>query len=141
FAASAFLAGLAGGLSVQLSAVADPTAYDPFFSFKLLVAVLLGGAAATLGPAVGIATLGLAGLASDPLARLLQLPLERFDTAVAAFLLVFVLSLGGEGIIPWLSPWLSCFRRLRPQVTVCYKVAGSTEAKAALRGEGLTKAF
>ena len=35
-------------------AVADPVSYDPFLSFKLLVAVLLGGAAATLGPAVGV---------------------------------------------------------------------------------------
>ena len=49
---------------------------DPFSSFKLLVAVLLGGAAATLGPAVGVAALGLIALASGPLARALQLPLE-----------------------------------------------------------------
>src|SRR6185437_1848106 len=49
----AAVAGLAGGLSVQLQAVADPVSYDPFLSFKLLVAVLLGGAAATLGPAFG----------------------------------------------------------------------------------------
>ena len=45
--------GSPGGLSVQLAAVADPASYDPFLSFKLLVAVLLGGAAATLGPAAG----------------------------------------------------------------------------------------
>ena len=69
FAASACLAGLAGGLSVQLAAVADPASYDPFLSFKLLVAVLLGGAASTLGPAAGVAALGLIALASDPLAR------------------------------------------------------------------------
>ena len=47
FSATAAIAGLAGGLSVQLQAVADPVSYDPFLSFKLLVAVLLGGAAAT----------------------------------------------------------------------------------------------
>jgi branched-chain amino acid transport system permease protein len=126
FAASAFVAGLAGALSVQLAAVADPAAYDPFLSFKLLVAVLLGGAAATLGPAAGVAALGLIGLASDPLARVLQLPLERFDTAVAAILLVFVLALGGGGIVPWLEPYLARFRK-RPaqrapiQVTDFYK--------------------
>ena len=38
---SAYDYGLAGALSVQLQAVADPQAYDPFLSFKLLVAVLL----------------------------------------------------------------------------------------------------
>jgi branched-chain amino acid transport system permease protein len=139
FAASAAIAGLAGGLSVQLAAVADPAAYDPFLSFKLLVAVLLGGAAATLGPAVGVAALGLIGLVSDPLARLLQLPLERFDTAVAAFLLLFVLALGGDGIIPWLSPWLPRFRRTRPPVTP--RQGGRSGTRAALKVEGLTKAF
>jgi branched-chain amino acid transport system permease protein len=101
FTASAAIAGLAGGLAVQLQAVADPASYDPFLSFKLLVAVLLGGAAATLGPATGVILLGLIGLVSGPLARALQLPLERFDTAVAALLLVFVLALGGRGVLPW----------------------------------------
>ena len=109
FAATAAIAGLAGGLSVQLQAVADPVAYDPFLSFKLLVAVLLGGAAATLGPAVGVIVLGLLSLASGPLARALQLPLERFDAAVAALLLVFVLAFGGQGVLPW------ALRRLRPE--------------------------
>jgi len=109
FAATAAIAGLAGGLSVQLQAVADPVAYDPFLSFKLLVAVLLGGAVATLGPAVGVIVLGLLSLASGPLARALQLPLERFDAAVAALLLVFVLAFGGQGVLPW------ALRRLRPE--------------------------
>jgi branched-chain amino acid transport system permease protein len=111
FSATAAIAGLAGGLSVQLQAVADPVSYDPFLSFKLLVAVLLGGAAATLGPAVGVVLLGLIGLASGPLARALQLPLERFDAAVAAILLVFVLAFGGQGLVPWALRWL---RREQP---------------------------
>jgi branched-chain amino acid transport system permease protein len=143
FAASAFVAGLAGALSVQLAAVADPTAYDPFLSFKLLVAVLLGGAAATLGPAAGVAALGLIGLVSDPLARVLQLPLERFDTAVAAILLVFVLALGGGGIVPWLEPYLTRFRKQRrpSQVTVCYKEDGERGAGPVLEAVELRKAF
>ncbi len=111
FAATAAIAGLAGGLSVQLQAVADPVSYDPFLSFKLLVAVLLGGAAATLGPAVGVIVLGLLSLASGPLARALQLPLERFDAAVAALLLVFVLAFGGQGLLPW------ALRRLRTETS------------------------
>ena len=98
FTATAAIAGLAGGLSVQLAAVADPVSYDPFLSFKLLVAVLLGGAAATLGPAAGVLVLGLISLVAGPLARALQLPLERFDAAVAALLLVFVLAFGGQGV-------------------------------------------
>ena len=137
---SATVAGLAGGLSVQLQAVADPAAYDPFLSFKLLVAVLLGGAAATLGPAVGVALLGLIGLVSGPLARLLQLPLERFDAAVAALLLVFVLAFGGEGVLPW------ALRRLRRNEP--WTRAAATPAPAApapnepvLTAQGLRKAF
>ena len=114
FVASAFLAGLVGrARGAALRRSPTPPAYDPFLSFKLLVAVLLGGAAATLGPAVGVAVLGLIGLAADPLARLLQLPVERFDTAVAALLLLGVLALGGGGIVPWLEPWLARLRRTR----------------------------
>ncbi len=148
FAASACLAGLAGGLSVQLAAVADPASYDPFLSFKLLVAVLLGGAASTLGPAAGVAALGLIALASDPLARLLQLPLERFDAAVAALLLVFVLALGGGGIVPWAAHWLARLgwfpeRARARKVTDCYKEerARAVGDGPALQAVGLRKAF
>jgi branched-chain amino acid transport system permease protein len=148
FVASAFLAGLIGALSVQLAAVGDPASYDPFLSFKLLVAVLLGGAASTLGPAAGVAALGLIGLASDPLARLLQLPLERFDTAVAAVLLVFVLALGGGGIVPWVEPRLARLRG-RPsssgprsvQVTGRYEEDRGASAAAVLEAQELRKAF
>jgi branched-chain amino acid transport system permease protein len=137
---SAAVAGLAGGLSVQLQAVADPAAYDPFLSFKLLVAVLLGGAAATLGPAVGVALLGLIGLVSGPLARLLQLPLERFDAAVAALLLVFVLAFGGQGLLPWALRYLR--REERPER---FAAAPTSVALApnepVLAAQGLRKAF
>jgi branched-chain amino acid transport system permease protein len=141
FSATAALAGLAGALAVQLQAVADPAGYDPFLSFKLLVAVLLGGAATTLGPATGVALLGLIGLVSGPLARLLHLPIERFDTAVAATLLVFVLALGGEGIVPWLASRLrrgTTPRRepARPSVPVA-----PAPAEPILRAAGLRKAF
>src|SRR5262249_5870418 len=44
FAASAAVGGLAGSLAVQLAGVSDPDAFGPFTAFKLLVAVLLGGA-------------------------------------------------------------------------------------------------
>ena len=141
FAVSAAIAGLAGALSVQLAAVADPASYDPFLSFKLLVAVLLGGAASTLGPAVGVAVLGAIGLASGPLARLLQLPLERFDAAVAAVLLVFVLALGGGGIVPWLLRLFHRPRRKTGQVTVCYSSHHEPSPGPVLGAVGLRKAF
>ena len=50
FTASATIAGLAGALSVELSQVADPSAYGPVLSFELFVAVILGGARFALGP-------------------------------------------------------------------------------------------
>jgi branched-chain amino acid transport system permease protein len=141
FAATAAIAGLAGALSVQLQAVADSASYDPFLSFKLLVAVLLGGAAATLGPAVGVGVLGAIGLVSGPLARLLHLPLDRFDTAVAAVILVFVLALGGRGIVPWL---LGLRGRREPRahekVTVCY-LEKEVPGDPVLRASGLRKTF
>jgi branched-chain amino acid transport system permease protein len=141
FAVTAAVAGLAGALSVQLQAVADPASYDPFLSFKLLVAVLLGGAAATLGPAVGVGVLGAIGLVSGPLARLLHLPLDRFDTAVAAVILVFVLALGGRGIVPWLLAFRSRREPLaREKVTVCY-LENEALREPVLRASGLRKAF
>jgi len=141
FAASSAVAGLAGALSVHLQAVADPAAYDPFLSFKLLVAVLLGGAAATLGPATGVVVLGLIGLLSGPLARVLQLPLERFDAAVAALLLVFVLALGGEGLLPRLLAWLRPDGQ-PPRVPVPGPPASAAQpAEAMLSASGLRKAF
>jgi branched-chain amino acid transport system permease protein len=140
FAATAGVAGLAGGLAVQLQAVADPASYDPFLSFKLLVAVLLGGAAATLGPATGVAMLGLITLIAGPFARALQLPVERFDAAVAALLLVFVLALGGQGVLPWVLRQLT--RPERPDrrpATPPAPAPGPEEP--VLAASGLRKAF
>jgi branched-chain amino acid transport system permease protein len=140
FAASAAVAGLAGALSVHLQAVADPAGYDPFLSFKLLVAVLVGGAAATLGPATGIVILGLIGLVSGPLARVLQLPLERFDAAVAAVLLVFVLALGGEGVLPRLLQLLRREERTR-RASALPPAASPVPEEPVLEAAGLRKAF
>ena len=139
-AASAAVAGLAGALSVHLQAVADPASYDPFLSFKLLVAVLLGGAAATLGPATGVVLLGVIGLLSGPLARALQLPLERFDAAVAALVLVFVLALGGEGVLPRLLELLRRGER-PPRVPTSPPAAAAGPAEPVLAAGGLRKAF
>ena len=48
----------AGSLAVQLAGVSDPNAFGPFTSFKLLVAVLLGGASYAGAGVVGVAILG-----------------------------------------------------------------------------------
>jgi ABC-type branched-subunit amino acid transport system ATPase component/ABC-type branched-subunit amino acid transport system permease subunit len=140
FCATAAVAGLAGGLLVQLQAVGDPSGYDPFLSFKLLVAVLLGGAAATLGPVTGVILLGLIGLVSGPLARLLQLPLERFDTAVAALLLVFVLALGGQGVMPWALGFLRREPRTRRSAAPRGAPAPAPQ-EPVLTATGLRKSF
>ena len=65
---SAAVAGLVGGLAVDLATVADPASYGPLLSFQLLAAVLLGGATSALGPAdrgrpacAAVARCGLAG--------------------------------------------------------------------------------
>ena len=55
FVASAAIGGLAGGLAVQLAGVADAGEYGPYLSFRLLVAVLIGGVASAFGPAAGVA--------------------------------------------------------------------------------------
>jgi branched-chain amino acid transport system permease protein len=110
FAVSAAVAGLAGALAVQLARVADPTAYGAFLSFHLLVAVLLGGAAATLGPLAGV--LALSGISLAARVVLLGASGERWNPMLAALLLVVVLSAGGAGIVPWAR---ALDRRLRPR--------------------------
>ena len=56
-------------LAVDLAGVADPSAYGPSLSFKLFVAVLIGGAASALGGPAGIALLGLVSVVATAAAR------------------------------------------------------------------------
>ena len=107
FSATAAIAGLAGGLSVQLQAVADPAATTRSSRSSCWSRCCSAARRRRSARRPASLLLGLIGLASGPLARALQLPLERFDAAVAALLLVFVLALGGQGIVPW------ALRRLR----------------------------
>jgi branched-chain amino acid transport system permease protein len=99
FATSAALGGLAGALSVQLSGIADPTAYGPLLSVTLFVAVLLGGAGTVWGPVVGATALA----ALPPVARLIGdaagAPAERFEPVLAGVLLLVALVLGRQGIV------------------------------------------
>jgi branched-chain amino acid transport system permease protein len=103
FVGAAAVGGLAGGLAVQLAAVADPQSYDALLSFKLLVAVLVGGAATALGPVAGVLALGVLSLAADGLAELTGADEARFGPLLAALLLLVVLTIGSDGIVPALA--------------------------------------
>jgi ABC-type branched-subunit amino acid transport system permease subunit len=111
FVGAAVVAGLAGGLGVQLAHVADAGVYGPFLSFELLVAVLLGGAAAAAGPLVGILLLGAVSLAAGWLGVLGGG--ERFRPMLAALLVLVALSLGGRGLVPWVREVVAARRRPR----------------------------
>ncbi len=140
FAASAFVGGLAGGLAVQLDIVADPTAYGPLLSFELLVAVLVGGATAALGPSAGVVVLGLIALAAQGLGDLAAVEGSRFQPMLEALLVLALLATGGSALVPTLRAFLG--RRLdgrRPR---------SREARprprrppTTLEARGLTKRF
>jgi hypothetical protein len=88
----------------------------------------------------GVVILGLIGLLAGPLARVLQLPIERFDAAVAALLLVFVLALGGEGVLPRLLQLLRREKRpARAPADTAAPAAGPEEP--VLEAADLRKAF
>ena len=136
FAGAALVGGLAGGLSVQLDAVMDPGAYGPSLSFTLLVAVLVGGAASSLGPVAGVLALGCLSLLADAAGRLTGADTARFGPMLTAGLLLAVLSIGSEGIVPALAPWLPGRLRRQPSAVVPTRTDGAT-----LTARGLGKRF
>jgi len=99
FGVSGVAAGLAGALGAQLAGVADPSQYGPYLSFKLFVVVLLGGALAPLGPAVGVIVLGVLSVAADAVGSLEHVAASRSHTLLAAIMLLGVVSLGWDGIL------------------------------------------
>ena len=100
FVAAAAVAGLAGALAVQLAGVADAADYGPYLSFRLLVAVLIGGAASALGPAAGVAGIAVVTGAAATLGTLEGVATERFNPMLSALLLLAVLGVASEGIVP-----------------------------------------
>ena len=112
FAVAAGVGGLAGALEVQAAGIADPTAYDPLLSFELLAAVVLGGAAAALGPLAGTALVAAAGAAAGVLAAAGAIEPERFAPLATAILVFAALSLGGDGVA---APLLARLRGPRPR--------------------------
>src|SRR5262249_60730865 len=103
FAASAAVGGLAGSLAVQLAGVSDPNEFGPFTAFKLLVAVLIGGAAfAGAGP-VGILVVGGIALLVRAWSAAGGHASAQLEPLLAAILLLLVLGLGSDGLLPALS--------------------------------------
>jgi branched-chain amino acid transport system permease protein len=108
---SAAIAGLAGALSVELSAVADPSAYGPVLSFELFVAVILGGARLALGPVVGLAVIAGFSNAAEEIGAARGLPPGRVEEMLTGYGMLLVLGLGGAGLLPFAGAW---WRRVRP---------------------------
>jgi branched-chain amino acid transport system ATP-binding protein/branched-chain amino acid transport system permease protein len=139
FVVSAALGGLAGALGVQLQGIADPTGYGPFLSFKLLVAVVIGGMGSALGAVVGLAALSGLTQLSHWIGSLEQLSAARFDPMLFAILVLVVLGFGGAGIVPWLrrvlpAHYLRRAQSLRP-------TAKARRDGAALAAHGVRKRF
>jgi ABC-type branched-subunit amino acid transport system ATPase component/ABC-type branched-subunit amino acid transport system permease subunit len=142
FAASAFVGGLAGGFAVQLDIVADPTAYGPLLSFELLVAVLVGGAAAALGPSAGVVVLGLIALLARGLGALAPISGSRFQPMLEALLVLAVLATGGSALVPALIGGLRRFGLVAADARQEVEPARpAAPARNGLRAEHLDKRF
>jgi branched-chain amino acid transport system permease protein len=141
FTASAAIAGLAGALGVELSQVADPSAYGPVLSFQLFVAVILGGARLPLGPVVGLAVIsGFSNLAEE-IGSLRGLPPGRLEEMLTGYGMLVVLGLGGAGLLPLAGVW---WRRMRPApVSARAQVEGlaAVDVPRPLGAHGLSKRF
>jgi ABC-type branched-subunit amino acid transport system ATPase component/ABC-type branched-subunit amino acid transport system permease subunit len=110
FAASAAIGGLAGSLAVQLAGVSDPNAYGPFTAFKLLVAVLLGGAAYAASGPVGILIVGGIALLVRAWSAVGGHSTPQLEPLLAAMLLLFALGLGSDGLLPALGRLVERYR-------------------------------
>jgi branched-chain amino acid transport system permease protein len=104
FVTSAAIGGLVGALWVQLSGVADVSAYGPLLSVELFIAVLLGGAGPTFGPVLGALVLLFIPRAAEGLGSAAGIASERFEPLVASLLLLLVLPFVGSGLAQWLAP-------------------------------------
>jgi len=105
FTASAAIAGLAGALGVELAQIADPSSYDATLSFKLIVAVILGGARTPLGPIAGLIVISAFSHAAERIGGLRGLPPGRLEEMLTGYGLLLVLGLGGAGLLPAALGW------------------------------------
>jgi branched-chain amino acid transport system permease protein len=143
FVFAALVGGLAGGLSVDLAGVADPAAYGPGLSFKLLVAVLIGGAASPLAGPAGVTLLGLAGVAARGAAGFSDQLATRFQTMTSAAIVVLMLAAEWDGIMPTIDRLLDQAHPAGAHSTVrgAARPRDLGRAGGPLRAEGLTKRY
>jgi branched-chain amino acid transport system ATP-binding protein/branched-chain amino acid transport system permease protein len=136
FVVSSTVAGLAGALAVQLAGVSDPNAFGPFTSFRLLVAVLLGGAGYAAAGVVGVAILGVISLVGHLWGAAQGHAPAQLQPMLTAMLLLAVLGLGREGLIPEIARLLP--RRGLPLPSVSKP---PPQTPAAISARGLAKAY
>jgi branched-chain amino acid transport system permease protein len=138
FAASAGIAGLAGGLAVHLAGVADATAYGPLLSFQLFVAVVLGGAVSPAGGLVGVAVLAVLARLTE-IGDLEGLQASRVETLLVAVIVVSALGATDRGLLPALAARL---RRPAVQRDAAAVVAHPRPVESLpIRARDLTKRF
>lgn len=137
FTASAAIGGLAGSLAVQLAGVSDPNAFGPFTSFKLLAAVLLGGASYALAGVAGVGILGVIAIVGQAWASVQGDAPAQLQPMLASLLLLAILGVGGDGLIPILL-------RLRPRragAGAFEPAAPALARPAGLSARGLHKSY
>jgi len=143
FTASAVIASVAGALGVELVQVADASSYGPAVSFKLFVAVILGGARLPLGPIVGLLVISAFSNAAEQIGAVRGLPPGRIEEMLTGYGMLLVLGLGGAGLLPVARDW---WRSRVPPRHVPRPLPPVRELPRAarpepLRADGLTKAF
>ena len=143
FTTSAAIAGLAGALSVELSQVADPSAYGPVLSFELFVAVILGGARLALGPVVGLAVIAGFSNVAEEIGSARGLPPGRVEEMLTGYGMLLVLGLGGAGLLSSAGAW---WRRVRPRrarehAAEAPAALGALDSPAQLGAQGVSKRF
>src|SRR5262249_17020542 len=140
FVGSAAVGGLAGSLAVQLAGVSDPHAFGPFPSFKVLVALLLGGASYAGAGVVGVGVLGAIALVGHAWASAQSGAPAQLQPMLASVLLLAILALGSDGLIPLAL-------RLRPRKAVVAEpeagapVSARRGRPAAMTARGLWESY
>jgi branched-chain amino acid transport system ATP-binding protein/branched-chain amino acid transport system permease protein len=143
FTASAAIAGVAGALGVELLQVADASSYGPAISFKLFVAVILGGARLPLGPVVGLLVISAFSNAAEQIGGLRGLPPGRLEEMLTGYGMLLVLGLGGAGLLPAARGWWRTRMPPRPvpRPSPAARKRPRVPAPEPLRARGLTKSF